>query len=93
MPLAAESLVMEAYRSENASGLMKLEVLPKNTMKMELSLDWCEHCGQVGRLSVTKWENYESFDVGKEKELFGPGVAGFAELVAHHVEARGDDDD
>jgi hypothetical protein len=92
MPLEAEALVTEAYRNGNVGNLMTLAVLPKNTMKMELDFSWCPQCKEVGALSVTRWKDSQPTEVGPEKELLGPAVAGFAQLVERHENERGDDD-
>jgi hypothetical protein len=93
MPLEAEALVVEAYRSGNVGNLTTLAVLPKNTMKMELDLSWCPQCKAVAALSVTKWQDFKPTELGPEKELLGPAVAGFADLVERHENERGDEDE
>jgi hypothetical protein len=92
MPLEAEALVTEAYRNGNVGNLMTLAVLPKKTMKMELGFSWCPQCKEVGAISVTRWKDSQPTEVGPEKELLGPAVAGFAGLVERHENERDDDE-
>lgn len=93
MPLEAETLVTDAYRNGNVGNLMTLAVLPKNTMKMELEVSWCPQCKEVGLLELTRWKDFQPTEVGPEKELIGPAVAGFAQLAERHENERGDDDE
>ncbi len=93
LPIENEADATQIYQNSTAGNLSELPVLQSDSSAMVLSLGWCEHCNNVGSISLSKSSKGETKEIGPEKEISGPGISELATVVQRHLEARGDDDD
>lgn len=91
-PLEWERHVLRAVELGVPYALAGAPMVPKNQMKMAVEMSYCPGCGGAGKMSVTKWEDFQPHTLIEERAISGEGAVGFAKVVCAHREWRGDDE-
>lgn len=92
-PLEAEMQVVLAVQAGDPSGLLTLPPVPKNQMKMHLDIAGCTGCGQIARIDLTKWQDFQPHTLAENVIVQGQPAEVFRQVARSHAEWRGDDED
>lgn len=92
-PLEQLSQVVAAVENDQPEGLHQIQKVPKNQMKSEVEIKYCDGCGEFAEVTVGKWQDSMPSEVLPMRVVSGESAKTYRTIAKDHAEWRGDDDD
>lgn len=92
-PLEDLSQVVAAVENNQPVTLQGIQKAPKNQMKSEIEITYCDGCGEFAEVTVGKWQDSMPSEVLPMRSVSGDTAKTYRTIAKDHAAWRGDDDD